>query len=215
MGNEENPYKTYVENNLDLLNYKKPEDKKYYKCKVIGFSGKAEHGKTSMANIMKMRLEAIGKKVLMINNADYLKFIAKEYFGWNGNKDEEGRGLLQKLGTDIIRIKNNQFDFHVESVYRIINLFKDEFDYFLIPDCRFLNEYEYLLERNVNIVSVRVNRINYKSSLTEEQLKHISETALDEYNFNYVFNVEEGLENVDYYISVLLQDLVVGRNKLV
>jgi adenylylsulfate kinase-like enzyme len=54
--------------------------------KIVLLSGTAESGKTTVANMLKERLEEDGKKCLIINFSDYLKFIAKAYFGWDGGK---------------------------------------------------------------------------------------------------------------------------------
>ena len=64
--------------------------------KVIGIAGKAESGKSSFASILKEELEGQGKKVLLINYGDFVKFIAEKYYNWNGEKDVNGRALLQK-----------------------------------------------------------------------------------------------------------------------
>ena len=56
------------------------------KIKVILLSGKAESGKTSVAKILKKKLEQENKKVLLVNFADYLKFVSQKYLGWNGIK---------------------------------------------------------------------------------------------------------------------------------
>ena len=45
--------------------------------KVIGIAGKAESGKSSFASILKEELEGQGKKVLLINYGDFVKFIAE------------------------------------------------------------------------------------------------------------------------------------------
>ena len=52
------------------------------------------------------RLTNRGERVLITHYADLLKFICTSYFGWNGLKDEDGRHLLQYVGTEVIRYKN-------------------------------------------------------------------------------------------------------------
>lgn len=56
--------------------------------KVICISGKAQHGKDTTATILKAALEGRNNKVLIFHYADLLKYLCKEYFGWNGEKDE-------------------------------------------------------------------------------------------------------------------------------
>lgn len=77
--------------------------------KIIMISGKMRHGKDTCAQFIKEELERANKHVLVIHYADYLKFVLKQYFGWNGEKDEEGRKLLQTVGTDLIRARQPDF----------------------------------------------------------------------------------------------------------
>ena len=88
---------------------------------VLLFAGSARHGKTTACEIVKAKLEAHKRRVLIINYADYLKFIAKEYFGWDGKKDEKGRTLLQWLGTDFVR--NRYPTFWVDIICNFIKVF--------------------------------------------------------------------------------------------
>lgn len=129
--------------------------------------------------------ECQGKKVKVLHYADMLKYVAEKYFDWDGQKNEEGRTLLQKLGTDIARNKDN--DYWVRMLAYTAEMFFTDYDYIIIPDCRFPNEIEYW-QKGVNcedIISVRITRDGYISELTEEQQEHPSETALDNYDFDY------------------------------
>jgi hypothetical protein len=147
--------------------------------KVICISGKAEAGKTTTANIIKERLESLGNRVVIIPFADYLKFVAEKYFGWNGKKDEEGRHLLQFLGTDKVRKRNE--DFWVRSVYQLVQVFWDDFDYVLCDDTRFINEIQYFDSHHMFPLHIRVIRPNHESKLTLEQKNHRSEIELDDF----------------------------------
>jgi len=158
--------------------------------KVICISGKAQHGKDTTASILKDSLEARGDKVLITHYADLLKYICKSYFGWDGNKDEQGRRILQYVGTDVIRQKKP--DYWVDFVSDFLNLFDDEWDWVLLPDTRFPNEVDAMRER-FNAIHLRVVRPGFESPLTEEQQNHPSETALDEYFPDYY------IENSGYY----------------
>ena len=63
--------------------------------KVICLSGKAQAGKDTSAEIIRKLLLGYGERVLIIHYADLLKFMCKQLFHWNGEKDERGRHLLQ------------------------------------------------------------------------------------------------------------------------
>lgn len=146
--------------------------------KVIAVSGRARHGKDTVANILQKQLEEDGHRVLITHYADLLKYICTTFFNWNGDKDDAGRTLLQYVGTDVVR-KNNP-DYWVDFVADILNYFEDQWDYVVIPDTRFPNEFNRLKERGLDAVHLRVVRPDFVSPLTKEQQAHPSETALDD-----------------------------------
>jgi len=155
--------------------------------KVILVAGKAFNGKDSFAGFLKKHLEERNKRVLIMHFADNLKFVCKSYFGWDGNKDETGRTILQHVGTDIVRKKNP--DYWLNNVIEFIKLFEDEYDYFVLADTRFQNELGFEEGRKLwDVKSVYVTRRNFKSPLTIEQQNHRSETDLDNCNLDiYLF----------------------------
>lgn len=160
--------------------------------KIILFSGKAEHGKTTAAEYLKDILESRGERVVITRYAYYLKDLAKRYCGWDGQKDNTGRQLLQELGTDIIRQKLNKPNFHVGRICEDIEICQDYVDYVLIDDARFENEIYYpkaMFENKVITIHVIRTTPNFHSHLSEEQLKHKSETALDNFN-SFDFTIE-------------------------
>lgn len=145
--------------------------------KVIAISGKAQHGKDTTANMLKKLMEQKGKTVLIFHYADLLKYICRSYFDWDGKKDDAGRRILQYVGTDVIRAK--QPDYWVDFATGFLRLFPDEWDYVLIPDCRFPNEVDCLGQAGFDMMHVRIVRPGFKSPLSPEQQMHPSETALD------------------------------------
>lgn len=146
--------------------------------KVICISGHAQHGKDTVAKIMKEMLQDNGYRVLITHYADLVKFICRNFFGWDGNKDENGRHLLQFVGTDVVRKQNP--DYWVDFIADMLTFFGDKWDYVLIPDTRFPNEIEKLRKDGFSVEHVHVSRPNFDNHLTEEQKNHPSETALDE-----------------------------------
>lgn len=61
---------------------------------VIGITGLARSGKDTVADIL------VGQYgFYKIGMADPIYKIAKEYYGWDGQKDNRGRKLLQDIGT--------------------------------------------------------------------------------------------------------------------
>lgn len=145
--------------------------------RVICISGKAQHGKDTVAGFLKTLEEGNGRRVLIIHYADYLKHICKSYFGWNGEKDETGRTLLQFVGTDVVRKKNP--DFWVDTLIGLLYVFDGQWDTVIIPDCRFQNEVFNLMRAGFKVTHVRVARPGFDSGLTGEQAAHPSETEMD------------------------------------
>jgi hypothetical protein len=145
--------------------------------KVILISGKAQHGKDTSAIFMKEALELEGRRVLIAHYGDLVKFICEKYFGWDGKKDEKGRSLLQYVGTDVVR--KQKPDFWVNFVCEVLEMFSDQWDRVIIPDCRFPNEIECFVSRGFDVTHVRVIRPDFDNGLTPEQQRHLSETALD------------------------------------
>ncbi len=166
-------------------------------------------GKDTTANIMKQQLESIGKKVLICHYADLLKYICRTFFDWDGVKDDKGRTILQYVGTDNIRKK--QEDYWVKFIADFLDMFYDEWDYVLIPDTRFPNEIDYMENEFGNkVYTIRVERPNFISPLTKEQQNHPSETALDNYNIDIVISNSGTLEDLElkvkHYIEMVLKE---------
>lgn len=177
--------------------------------RIYTLSGKAEHGKNFVADIISSYYqEEYRKKVCQLANGDYLKFLSK-LAGWNGSKDEDGRKFLQEFGTEYIRNTIND-NFWVDEVIKQINVLKKYYDVFVITDTRFPNEIARLEEKFgiENVVTLKVVRYypsttslnsvfeEYRSSLTEEQLNHPSETSLNNYKFDHVLRNHMGKENI-------------------
>lgn len=184
--------------------------------KVIIISGKSGAGKDMLAHFLKEELEAKGKKVLTIHYGDAVKWVLRDYFNWDGQKDEKGRTLLQHIGTDVVRTKYPNF--WTEVVAQLISAFENEFDVALIPDARFENEVEIVMNMLPQSVCVRIERKNADGSdwknpaFTPEQLAHPSETSLDHYSFDYVVHNDEGLKELKESAQTLLEDLEKGEN---
>lgn len=170
--------------------------------KVICICGKAESGKDTVAKIAQDYIENInGRRVLIAHYGDLVKYICKTFFGWDGIKDEKGRWMLQYIGTD--KIRSISPDYWADFLVNVIQMFNNMWDYVLIPDCRFPNEYEIYEPYGIDAELWRVERPNHKSRLTKKQLEHISETALDNYNYDFKIINDGTIDD--------LKDKVIGR----
>lgn len=168
--------------------------------RVVAISGKAESGKDTIAKEIKYLLEEQNYKVMIIHFADVLKFVCRQYFDWDGQKDDYGRSLLQQVGTEM-REKNNP-NMWVNITKELIRGIGAEFDWVLVPDTRFKEEIN-MLNEYFDCTSIRVLRQDIDSygishvhinNLTDEQRAHKSERDLDDYKFDlFITN--------DYYID--------------
>lgn len=180
------------------------------KKSIVCISGKARSGKDTTATLLESYILSGNKKVIIIHYADLLKYICTQFFGWNGEKDEKGRTLLQHVGTDVVRAKDE--DFWVSFVARFLNVFADNWDCAIIPDCRFPNEIDKMKEFGEKVgaavTHLRVTRDSANGSLTTEQQAHSSETALDAVNPDYTIDnsgdIEDLMIAIDEFVSEVL-----------
>ena len=172
--------------------------------KVILISGKAQNGKDTTASILKQTLVDNGNRVLITHYADLLKYICTNYFGWDGKKDDKGRQMLQYVGTDVIRKQNPTL--WVDFVAMILKYFKGNWDYVIIPDCRFPNEITRMIEAGFDTIHLRVHRPNFESPLTQEQQNHPSETALDNFGADVYIENDSTLTDLKYKIRKWVEE---------
>lgn len=159
----------------------------------------AQSGKDTCAAIMKEEYEKRGKRVIIIAFADYVRWCLDKYYGVKDYKTPEGRTIIQHFATDLVR--KNDPTFWGRTVADLLRAIEDDFDYAIIPDWRFENEFAALRSRfayNI-IVPVLITRPENEKTdnMTETQRSHQSEIELDNYkNFDYnIINEYGKLEN--------------------
>lgn len=172
--------------------------------RVILISGKAQHGKDTTARILKDELELHGDNVLIAHYADLVKYICRTFFGWDGNKDEYGRHLLQYVGTDVIRQEDPNY--WVDFLSDILHFFPDEWDVVIIPDARFPNEIERMRDNGHQLTHIRVVRDKFNSPLTDEQQHHASEVALDDVTPDVLFKNNGSLDDLAATIQAWIKE---------
>ena len=174
---------------------------------IIQIGGYAEHGKDTLADMLKEELENEGFSVIRYAYADSLKMIAETVFDWDGTKTEKNRTMLQKLGKfarDYVDI-----DFWVKDVQEQVDMF--DVDFSIISDMRFVNESEFWKNKDYNSINVRVVRKNengtiYDNSLTEEQKNDPSEKEAEQIKYDYVIEAKN-LEELRESALALIKDI--------
>jgi hypothetical protein len=152
--------------------------------KIVLISGKARHGKDTAAGFFQKHLEERGKRALRISFADYVKFVCGKYYGWDGEKDDAGRHILQYVATEVFRAKDPNF--WVDTVIRYAQVVWDDYDAALIADWRFPNEYYRWGDFGANeVYRVRVRRLGFENDLAPAQKNHFSELALEGFDVDF------------------------------
>ena len=175
--------------------------------KIILIGNKARMGKDTFANMLK---EELNERAVIVHFADALKFVCKSYYEWTGEKDTNGRTLLQYIGQST---RDNDEHFWTDFIARLIktNLSKN-YEYIIIPDWRYKEEYERLLRyfHYKDIITVNITRFNSDFSpyipneLTFEQRQHKSEIDLDTYICQYYisnFTLEKLRESAQTFVK--------------
>lgn len=171
--------------------------------RIIVISGHAQNGKDTVGRMLQEQLSR-SNSVLVTHYADLLKYICKTFFKWDGKKDETGRSILQYVGTDVVRKEDP--DFWVDFLIGVFNLFQEHWDFVIIPDARFPNEIDKLKESGFDVSHLRVTRANFKSSLSKEQMRHPSETALDAVKPDYFIVNSGSLDELKDKVSNLIKE---------
>lgn len=172
--------------------------------KIILISGNARHGKDTIGLILKELLP----NAIILHFADRIKNITRNY-GWDGiTRNDFYRTLWQRLGTERVREELGWKDFWAYTICDEIQIMRNDFDYYIIPDFRFENEFDVLNEVfNDKIITIRVERPNFDNELTENQKSHVSENGLNEFYFDYLIYNDGSLEDLKVKIKNIIQFL--------
>lgn len=154
---------------------------------VILISGKARSGKTTIAGMIQ---QEIGGEIIPF--AKHLKAQAVG-LGWDGEKDDKGRTLLQVLG-DVVK-QYHGLDYYAGVVCQQVK------GIVIVDDWRYPYEKDVFGE---NVVTIRVNRRG-DNGLSEEQKAHPSETALDNGDFNVIIENSKSLEELEEWVKIILK----------
>lgn len=161
---------------------------------IFVLSGKAKSGKNLIAD--KIENYYKNKRCIQISYAFYLKNYVKNIYGWSGSEEDKPRELLQKIGIDLIKNKIDS-NLLIRRVCEDIKVYSYFYDIIIITDARLKDEIEIPKRLFNNVVTIRIDSIYYDKKMTIEQMNHITETNLDNYDkFDYVINDFDKLEEI-------------------
>lgn len=168
---------------------------------ILVVSGKAGAGKNFFSeHVAAIYRKVFGLRVAEIAFADPLKMVCTNIYGWDGTKGEAGRQLLQSVGTDIVQANNRMC--WTNCIVEIIKGLESEFDLFIVTDARFPHEIDGIKTNFQTVDDVITLRVEGATTLAGDAAKHPSETALDKYEFDYIFN------NTDHDVDTFFFNLV-------
>ena len=156
--------------------------------KIFLIGGKANSGKDSTADyITKYYREKKHLDVVNIQIAYYIKMYAKQIAKWDGDNETKPRQLLQDLGTELIRKQIDEY-FFIKRILQDIDVYSRYFDVITISDGRLPEEFRGIKKAYPETISLHVTRPGYVSHLTKDQKAHLTETLVDdiEYDFDIV-----------------------------
>lgn len=175
--------------------------------KIIMLAGKAKHGKDTTAAMIKEYYEKKGLKVINLQISQVIKKYAQVISNWDGKEETKPRELLQQLGTSIIRGKIDN-DFLIKQVIQDIKVYSYFFDIITISDVRLPNEIEQIKSNFTNACIFQVIRPDFDNGLTEEQKRHITEMALEDYkDFDGTIINDGSIEALEEKVIKLLEEL--------
>jgi hypothetical protein len=173
--------------------------------KIYLIGGKARHGKSTVARLIKAEYELRGERAAITSYGRYIKDYARNYFGWDGKEETKPRDLLQYLGAEIIRKKLHKKDFFVNRMIDDIQILSYFFDVIIIDDARLKVEVDKLRKTFDLFIPIKVVRDNFDNGLTEEQKKDITEIDLDKYKmFKYCIHNDGELDDLKKKVSLII-----------
>ena len=180
---------------------------------IILIGGRAGEGKTTFANLCQKVLldKQLGSSVIV----PFAKMVKETalFMGWNGEKDDKGRKLLQDLGG-IGREYN--LDIWADHVVDFITSLPVLFDVVFIDDWRFPNEAKVIRNHFFPVVTVRIIRPEEFHTLRGTPMyNEVSEISLpeEESYYDFIINNDKDLKKLDDKVETFVEKILQKRKK--
>ena len=180
---------------------------------LILVGGKSHSGKGTFSENLETILlnKRLNLNVIRCSLSTYIRKITKEDFYWDGNDSSEVRnfmGEVYRLGTKI-------YPYHMaRRVWErdIVPSLTDSFNIIIIESFRELNNYIYFKELEEKklidkIITINIERPNF-NDITKDMQKHISETDLDNFAFDYTIVNDKNVSDLSNKIKTFTNDLI-------
>jgi hypothetical protein len=181
---------------------------------IFLLSGKAQSGKDTFFEFTQKMFGWFKNGNLAVGRiafADELKRFA-ERMGWDGAKDERGGKFLQDLGTVG---RNYNADMWVDCAMPELRWYQESknADIICFTDCRYPNEIERINSLSWitgRVVTVRIDRPGHVSN---RDPSHVSEIALDNFDFDYYIKNDGSLKEYRIKVIELVQKILEENKK--
>ena len=176
----------------------------FYKKDPLIFliAGRARSGKGTVAKFIEEYFKTQNKKIINSPYTKYLKKYIEDITNEIITDENKPRELLQKISSELIKKELNKPNFFLDRQLEDLEIYSYFADVIIVSDVRFIEEIKIIKDNFKNVISIGVIRPNYKSDLTKEQDKDITETALDDYN-DYDFKIINDKSEVELYNNTL------------
>jgi hypothetical protein len=180
-----------------------------YKPIIVMVSGRAGEGKTTFSE---MCIDVLEKKDIMATVEPFAQGVkdTARFMGWNGEKDDKGRRLLQQIGNCGREYNENIW---AERTIDGINMDAgvNSFDVVFIDDWRFPNEGNEVVKTFSDVIKVRICRPDEFHTLNGSELYNdISETSLPDVETKYYGYIIDNIGNLNE-LQVMAEQFIVAK----
>lgn len=178
------------------------------KPKIFIVSGKANSGKDTTCELINNYVKLKGLNSVNLQFSSYIKMYAKTISGWDGNEDTKPRSLLQELGTEIIRTNIDE-KFFIKRIIGDIKVYSYYCDVITISDARLPLEIDSINNEFENVYKINIQRPNFENNLNNNERKHITEVALNNYNdYDYVVVNDGTIEDLNNKVIKIIDEVI-------
>lgn len=159
---------------------------------VVMVSGRAGEAKSTFSNLCVECLERFSRKSKIVSFAYGVKSTANA-MGWDQEKDDKGRRLLQQIGNT-----GREYNEDIWANMAVGNILESQVDVVFIDDWRFPNEGNVILKKFINVIKVRICRPEEYHTLNGTELyDDISETSLPEIETGFYNHIVDNIGSLD------------------
>jgi len=173
---------------------------------IILVSGKSNSGKGILSTKLEQLFKLKNKHVIRCSLSTYIRELTKNDFYWNGIDTLESRKFMAevyRVGTEFFphhmarRVWDRDiYPFANKDTVAIVESFREKvnYDYF-----DFLLQFKHIDK----LTTIRVVRPNFNAIQNEEMENHVSESDLDDFEFDYVIENSGTVEELDEKLKEL------------